>query len=58
MSNRKLERILKILKSVPIRYIDGRYTKGFVDQEDLDILISNKNIEIFINQGMKFVKLK
>ena len=48
---------LKILKSEDIRYIDGRYRDGFVDQADLDAVIEAGLAEIYDNGGMRFVRL-
>ena len=49
--------ILAILEKEPIRFIDGRYSNGFVDEEDLRHLIESGRAEIYQNGGMKFVRL-
>ena len=50
------EKILEILKKESIRLLDGRYSKGFVDLDELKELISEGKAEVYENQEMKFVR--
>lgn len=50
--------ILKILENEPIRWIDGRYSNGFVDLNELPILLLEGSAEVYEDQGMKFVRLR
>ena len=50
--------ILKILEKEDIRWIDGRYSKGFVDLDELPILLLEGSVEVYVNQEMKFIRLK
>lgn len=50
--------ILKILEKEPIRWIDGRYSNGFVGLNELPILLLEGSAEVYENQGMKFVRLR
>jgi len=50
--------ILKILEKEDIRWIDGRHSKGFVELNELPILLLEGSAEVYENQGMKFVRLK
>jgi len=49
---------LKILENEPIRWIDGRYSNGFVDLNELPILLLEGSAEVYEDQGMKFVRLR
>lgn len=51
------QNILEILKTEPIRMIDGRYSTGFVDTDVLAGFITAGQIEIYKIQGMQFVRL-
>ena len=48
---------LDIVKNEPIRYIDGRWSDGFVDQAELDHLVKATIAEKYMNGGMSFVRL-
>jgi hypothetical protein len=50
--------ILEILKREPIRFIDGRYSDGFVKGADLNKLIELGWAEIYDNNGTEFVRRK
>jgi len=56
MGKESRERILRILSKEDIRYIDGRYSKGFVDQEELRQMVVEGVVEIKTVQGFSFVK--
>jgi hypothetical protein len=53
-----LKNVFEILKKESIRLIDGRYSKGFVNEADLKKLIISGQAEIYDNGGMNFVRLK
>lgn len=51
------ESILAILDRESIRLIDGRYSTGFANMEDLQKLIDMGGyVEVYDNQGMEFVR--
>lgn len=50
--------ILKILEKENIRWIDGRYSNGFVDLNELPILLLEGSAEVYEDQGVKFVRLR
>ena len=51
------ESILAVLDRESIRLVDGRYSSGFANMEDLQKLIDMGDyVEVYDNQGMKFVR--
>lgn len=51
--------ILKILEEEPIRLVDGRYSDGFADTDNLNKLIKlGGYVEVYEKGGMKFVRKK
>jgi hypothetical protein len=48
--------LLEILKKESIRLVDGRYSNGFADLDDLNKLIELGQAEVYDN-GMEFVRL-
>ena len=51
------ESILAVLDRESIRLVDGRYSTGFANMEDLQKLIDmGGDVEVYDNQGMKFVR--
>jgi hypothetical protein len=48
--------VLDILGKGPIRLIDGRYSEGFVDLDDLNKLIEIGVAEVYEIDEMKFVR--
>ncbi len=51
------ESILAILDRESIRLMDGRYSTGFANMEDLQKLIDMGGyVEVYENQGVKFVR--
>lgn len=52
------EDLLKILEKEHIRLMDGRYSDGFVDLDELRELISEDFVEVYEKQGMEFVRIK
>jgi len=54
---KEMERVLEILKVEPIRFIDGRYKDGFVDQSALLYLLHKKKAKICFLGDIAFVKL-
>jgi hypothetical protein len=49
--------IEKILEREPIRFIDGRYSDGFVDTALLVDVIESGKAEIYKNETVLFVRL-
>lgn len=47
--------IIKILEREPIRLLDGRYSDGFVDIDELKRLIQEKRVTTYENKGITFV---
>ena len=51
------ESLLEVLDRESIRLIDGRYSTGFANMEDLHKLIEMGGyVEVYENQGVKFVR--
>jgi len=49
--------ILQVLDKEPIRLIDGRYSEGFADTDDLQKLIDMGGyVEVYEDDGLKFVR--
>lgn len=48
-------RIFKILEKEPIRLVDGRYKKGFVNKDVLIEMIRNKDVAVVKKEGMRFI---
>jgi hypothetical protein len=49
--------ILEILKHEDIRVVDGRYSDGFVDDNELKKLISSGKVETYCVSEFKFARL-
>lgn len=49
--------ILEVLKTESIRLMDGRFSDGFVDTDELKLLINLGHAKKFKRQGLDFVKL-
>lgn len=58
MNLSKKQRILKILETEDIRYIDARYSKGFVDDYVLNEMVMQEEVDVYKKQGLVFVRLK
>ena len=57
MSIKLRENIIRILEQENIRLVDGRFSSGFVDLNELNNLTKNGIAEIYNNQGINFVRL-
>ena len=53
-----MKKIIDILKKEDIRAIDGRYSDGFVDIDDLLYLVSKGKAESYTEKGFTFIRLK
>ena len=50
--------ILEILRKEPIRFIDGRYSTGFVEREDLEKVLNRRLAEKYRNHNITFIRIK
>lgn len=52
-----MENILEILKNEDIRMVDGRYSDGFVDTDELRKLVDSGEAETYCKSEFNFVRL-
>ena len=49
--------LISLLMTEDIRVADGRFSEGFIDTGDLDILVAKGKVKIKKYQGVKFYTL-